>query len=235
MLIFNIVLVKKYLKILSFIFFFTGIVFVTPSFATEPSFSIYPAGGIVTNKEEGFTVDVMIDSGGEELISARFVITFDPQYLQLTKTEKNNSLFTQWPEDEASVDNTNGIAMLTGFSQSGADELYITEEEPDIMARLTFKVLQLGQTAIDWEFTGDDSTFSSVMLIDGSPPQNILLNKPTSVTFTVQEEIVDTAIEWNKYILVGGLILILFGGLMMFSKPINFSKKSGTVIVYDKE
>ena len=73
------------------------------------------------------------------------------------------------------------------------------------------------------------------MLVDGSPPQNILLNKPLPVTFTIQEEIVDTAIDFNRYILVGGLILILFGGLMMFSKPNNFSKKSGTVVVYDKE
>jgi hypothetical protein len=163
------------------------------------------------------------------------VITFDPEYLQLAQTEKNNALFSQWPEDEASVDNTNGVAMLTGFSQSGTDELYTTGNEPDIMARLTFKVVKIGETSLDWAFTGSDDTFSSVMLIDGSPPQNVLSTKPTAVTFTIQDEIVNTAVDWNRYVLVGGLILILFGGLMMFSKPINFSKKSGTVIVYEKE
>ncbi len=235
MVIFNTVLVKKYIKIITLVSFFTGMIFVSPTLAAEPAFSIYPAGGIVTNKNEGFTVDVMIDSAGEELTSARFVITFDPEYLKLVKTEKNNSLFAQWPEDEASVDNTNGMVMLTGFSQSGTDDLYITGDEPDVMARLTFEVLKIGKTAFNWEFTGSDDTFASVMLIEGSPPQNVLKTKPTSVTFTIQDKIVNTAIEWNKYILVGGLILILFGGLIMFSRPGGFSKKSGTVIVYDKE
>ena len=141
MLIFNTVLVKKYLKIITLVFFFSGMIFVSPTLAAEPSFSIYPAGGIVTNKNEGFTVDVMIDSAGEELTSARFVITFDPTYLKLVKTEKNNALFAQWPEDGASIDNTNGVVMLTGFSQSGTDELYTTGSSPDIMARLNFQVL----------------------------------------------------------------------------------------------
>ncbi len=235
MLIFNTVLVKKYLKIITLVFFFSGMIFVSPTLAAEPSFSIYPAGGIVTNKNEGFTVDVMIDSAGEELTSARFVITFDPTYLKLVKTEKNNALFAQWPEDGASIDNTNGVVMLTGFSQSGTDELYTTGSSPDIMARLNFQVLKVGKTSLDWEFTGSDDTFASVMLIEGSPPQNVLKTKPTSVTFTIQNEIVNTAIAWNKYLLVGGLILILFGGLIMFSRPTGFSKKSGTVVVYDEE
>ena len=235
MLIFNTVLVKKYLKIITLVFFFSGMIFVSPTLAAEPSFSIYPAGGIVTNKTEGFTVDVMIDSVGEELTSARFVITFDPAYLKLAKTERNNALFAQWPEDEASIDNTNGVVMLTGFSQSGTDELYVTGSEPDIMARLTFEVVKIGNTSLGWEFTGSDDTFASVMLIEGSPPQNVLKTKPTSVTFTIQDKIVDTAIEWNKYVLVGGLILILFGGLIMFSRPSGFSKKNGTVVVYEKE
>ena len=125
--------------------------------------------------------------------------------------------------------------MLTGFSQSGTDELYTTGSSPDIMARLNFQVLKVGKTSLDWEFTGSDDTFASVMLIEGSPPQNVLKTKPTSVTFTIQNEIVNTAIAWNKYLLVGGLILILFGGLIMFSRPTGFSKKSGTVVVYDEE
>ena len=235
MLIFNTVLVKKYIKIIILAAFLVGAFFVSPAEAADPAFSIYPNGGIVTNKDEGFTVDVMIDSAGEELVSARFVITFDPQYLQLQKTEKNNALFAQWPSDEASVDNANGVVMLTGFSQSGTDDPYITGDTSDIMARLTFKVLKIGKTSLGWEFTGSDDTFSSVMLKDGSPPQNVLKTKPTSVTFTIQKEIVDTAIEWNKYVLVGGFVLIFFGGLMMFSNPRRFSKKNGTVVVYEEE
>lgn len=235
MLIFNTVIVKKYIKITALTIFLLGILFVSPSKAAEPSFSLYPNGGVVTNKDNGFTVDVMIDSAGEKLISARFVITYDPEYLQLKKAEKNNALFAQWPDDETSIDNTNGVVMLTGFSQSGTDTPYTTIGSPDVMARLTFEVLKLGKTSLDWEFSGSNDNFKSVMLTDGSPPQNVLKTRPQIATFTINKEIVNTAIPWNKYALVGGVVLILFGGLMMFSIPRKYSKKSGTIVIYEEE
>ncbi len=234
MLIFNTVIVKKYLKAILFSLILLGIFFVSPIKASDPAFSLYPAGGVVTNKNNGFTVDVMIDSGGEALTSARFVITYDPEYLQLKKAEKNNALFAQWPEDETSIDNTNGVVMLTGFSQSGTDTLYTTENEPEVMARLSFEVLKLGKTTLDWEFSGSDDNFKSVMLTDGSPPQNVLETKPSAATFTIEKEIVNTAIAWNRYVLIGGLVLILFGAFMMFSQPRRFTKK-GTIVIYEED
>lgn len=234
MLIFNTVIVKKYIKTILSIFILLGFLFVAPSKAAEPAFSLYPAGGVVTNKNSGFTVDVMIDSAGEELVSARFVITYDPEYLRVKKAEKNNTLFAQWPDDETSIDNTNGVVMLTGFSQSGTDTLYTTDGDPDVMARLSFEVLKLGETTLDWEFSGSDESFKSVMLTDGSPPQNVLKTKPVAKTFTIGKEIVDTAIAWNKYVLIGGMVFILFGGLMMFSKPRRLDKR-GTIVIYEEE
>jgi len=234
MLIFNTVIVKKYIKTIILAIILVGFVFVSPSKAAEPTFSLYPAGGVVTNKANGFTVDVMIDSGGEELVSARFVITYDPAYIKLKKAEKNNALFAQWPEDEASIDNTNGVVMLTGFSQSGTDDPYTTGTKPDVMARLSFEVIQLGKTSLDWEFSGSDESFKSVMLIDGSPPQNVLKTKPSSAIFTIEKEIVDTAIPWNRYVLIGGMVFIMFGAFMMFSKPRDLSKR-GTVVIYEEE
>jgi hypothetical protein len=234
MLIFNTVIVKKYIKTILASIILLGIIFVSPTKASEPMFSLYPAGGVVTNKNNGFTVDVMIDSGGETLTSARFVITYDPEYLQLKKAEKNNSLFAQWPEDEASIDNVNGVVMLTGFSQSGTDTLYTTGSKPDVMARLSFEVLKLGKTTLGWEFSGSDDNFKSVMLTDGSPPQNVLETRPSDASFTIEKEIVNTAIAWNKYVLIGGLVLILFGAFMMFSRPQRFSKK-GTVVIYEED
>jgi len=234
MLIFNTVIVKKYLKTILSVLILVGFLFVSPVKAVEPMLSLYPAGGVVTNKDNGFTVDVMIDSGGEDLVSARFVITYDPEYLRLKKAEKNNTLFAQWPEDETSIDNTNGVVMLTGFSQSGTDTPYTTDGDPDVMARLSFEVLKLGDTTLDWEFSGSDESFKSVMLTDGSPPQNVLKTKPDAETFTVKAEIVDTAIGWNKYVLIGGLVFILFGALMMFSKPRRLDKR-GMVVIYEEE
>jgi len=234
MLIFNTVIVKKYIKTILLTLILVGFLFVSPLRAAEPAFSLYPAGGVVTNKDNGFTVDVMINSAGEKLVSARFVITYDPTYLKLKKAEKNNALFAQWPEDEASIDNTNGVVMLTGFSQSGTDTLYTTVGDSDVMARLSFEVLKLGKTTLDWEFSGSDDDFKSVMLTDGSPPQNVLKTKPTAKSFTIEKAIVNTAIPWNKYVLIGGMIFILFGGLMMFSRPKNFGKR-GTVVIYEEE
>jgi len=235
MLIFNTVIVKKYIKTIILTLILVGFVFVSPTkAASEPAFSLYPSGGVVTNKNNGFTVDVMIDSGGEALTSARFVITYDPEYVRLKKAEKNNALFAQWPDDETSIDNTNGVVMLTGFSQSGTDTLYTTKTTPEVMARLSFEVIKLGKTTLDWEFSGSDDSFKSVMLTDGSPPQNVLKTKPASATFTIEKEIVNTAIPWNRYVLIGGMVFILFGAFMMFSRPKGFGKK-GTVVIYEEE
>lgn len=236
MVIFNTMLVKKYSKIIILTVFLLFLSFVTPVKASsEPMLSIYPAGGTVTNKDNGFTVDVMIDSAGEQLTEARFVITYDPTILQLTKTEKNNTLFAQWPDDETSIDNTNGVVMLTGFSQTGTDTLYETSGSADVLARLTFKVLKTGTATLDWAYSGADEDFKSVLMTSGSPPVNVLKTKPTAVTFTIQKTIVNTGIGWNKYVLIAGGVLILFGALIVFSRPTRFSKRKGTIVIYDED
>ncbi len=206
--------------------------------AADPSFSFFPKGGTVMNKEEGFVVDILIDTGGQEIVSAKFAITFDPQVLQLRKAERNNSLFSQFPEDESTIDNSNGVVMLSGFTQSGAGMLYATGEKPDVLARLTFEVLQEGETVLDWEY-GGDASFNTVMYRDGSPPQNILVEKPDSGTFTIGDVIIDpsvpsTGLSIDKYILVTGIVLTLFGAFMVFTRPGGFRRKTGTVVIYDE-
>ncbi|NTV79742.1 MAG: hypothetical protein HGA25_11575 [Clostridiales bacterium] len=156
------------------------------------------------------------------------------RYTCAMPSKRAKSGIAQWPEDEASIDNTNGVVMLTGFSQSGTDTLYTTKSTPEVMARLSFEVVQLGKTSLDWEFSGSDDSFKSVMLTDGSPPINVLKTKPVSATFTIEKEIVNTAIPWNRYILIGGMVFILFGAFMMFSRPKGFGKK-GTVVIYEEE
>ena len=146
----------------------------------------------------------------------------------------------QYPEDESSLDNENGVVLLTGFTQSGSGTLYTTQEKPDIFARLTFDVLQEGETTLEWEYGGGNPIFDSAMFKEGSPPQNILLSKPGSAIFRIGNVIldpstVDTAIPLDKYILVTGLVLTLFGAFMVFTRPNSIRRKSGTVVVYDEE
>lgn len=231
-------IIKKLLKfILLFSIFFLNISIVN---AATPSFSIYPKGGTVLNKNNGFVVDILIDSGEEKLTSAKFTLLFDPQILQLKKAERNNSLFIQFPEDESTLDNENGVVLLTGFTQSGSGTLYQTSQKPDVFARLTFEVLKEGEAVLDWEYGGSSTVFNTSMYKEGSPPQNILSSRPESATFVIGNAIldpstVDTAIPIDKYVLVTGAVLILFGAFMVFTKPSTFRKKKGTVIVYDEE
>ena len=87
--------------------------------------------------------------------------------------------------DESTIDNENGVVMLTGFTQSGSGTLYKTGAKPDVMARLAFKIVKPGNTVLDWEFDNGDNLFQSVMLKDGSPPTNILRVKPDSAIFKI--------------------------------------------------
>ena len=206
---------------------------------SEPTFKLYPPGGKVLNKDQGFVVDVLIDTAGQEVVSANFSLLFDPKVLQVKKAERNNSIFSQFPQDQASIDNKNGVIYLTGFTQSGAGTLYKTQGDPDILARITFQVLGVGETTLDWEY-GDNANFGTGIYEDGSPPQNILRSKPNSATFTIGEEILDpsslnTGFIVDKYIIVTGAVLLLFGGFMVFSRPRSFRKKSGTVVIYDEK
>ncbi len=227
--------VKIFLLTLFLILFSTD-----KTFAAEPSLSFYPKGGQVLNKDQGFVVDVLIDTAGQEVVSAKFVILFDPSMLELTKAEKNNTLFDQWPADESTLDNDNGVIMLSGFTQSGTGNLYKTGEKPDILARLTFKTLKEGTTKLEWEYGGNNGVFDRVIMKDGSPTTNILNSEPEDATFVIGKDIlnpgnIDTGIPIDRYILFGGLVLILFGAFMIFTRPGGLRKKTGTVIIYDND
>ena len=67
--------------------------------------SFYPKGGVVLNKENGFIVDILVNTAGEEIALAKFTVLFDPEFLQLKKAERNNTLFDEFPQDETSTDN----------------------------------------------------------------------------------------------------------------------------------
>ena len=149
----------------------------------EPGFSIYPNGGQVVKPQEGFIVDIEIDSGGRAIVNAKFTLLFDPAVLQLVKAERNNTLFQAWPEDESTLDNENGVVMLTGVAQSrsvtGADGKEVKEytpyksSTPDIIARLHFKVLKEAKTTLDWEFNTNNGVFDTTM----NPKRECLIPK----------------------------------------------------------
>ena len=122
MVIFFNMIVKNIISI-SILTILTILIPITTVSAASPMFYFYPESGVIKNVDDGFTVDVLIDSAGESLTEARMVFNFDPRLIQVSKASRNNSLFEEWPEDESTLDNENGVVMLTGFTQSGSSDL----------------------------------------------------------------------------------------------------------------
>ena len=234
MVIFFSMIVKKIILI-SILTTLTILFPVTTVYAASPMFSFYPESGVIKNVKDGFIVDVLIDSDGESLTEARMVFNFDPRLVQVSKASRNNSLFEQWPDDESTLDNENGVIMLTGFTQSGSGDLYKTSGDPDVFARIEFEIITDDinvKIPLEWEFTGSDELFQTVLLADGSPPQNILEIRPKDASFQIGE-LTQTAIN-PKYIpfIIGGFC-ILIAGVIITSKSDITRKKYGTVVVYD--
>lgn len=225
-------------KIVIFFVFVLTLFFVLPqeAFASEPTFSFYPNKGIVKDVSDGFTIDVLIDSGDVDITKARFVVKFDPKVIQIKKANRNNVLFEQWPDDESTIDNKNGIVMLTGFTQSGSADLYNSDGEPDVMARLEFEIVSktTKEIVLSFQYTGSDELFSSVIMEEGSPPQNILSSRPDSAKLTYGGYVSpSTAIEPTHIGIAVGIILIGIGVFLTSSKSPTLRKKKGTVVLYE--
>lgn len=150
------------------------------------TFTLNPDAGTLVNGET-FIIDILIDSEGDEIIQATAVLTFDPSLVQIVKAERNSSLFATYPDGNQSTDNENGVLMLTGFSQSGAAAPYKTTGEPDVFARVTFTAINEGELRVEWEYTGFDDPFKTIMLSDGSPPQNTMDGEPAAGRYAIQD------------------------------------------------
>lgn len=226
----------KLKKIVTSIFLF-ALVLLLPSYVfASPMFELYPQSGIVKDPTKGFTVDILIDSDGEDITQASFTLKFDPDIVQVRSANKNNSLFDQWPEDESSIDNTNGVIVLTGFTQSGVKELYNGDGTKDVFARIDFDVIstEKKEIVLEFEYGGVDTIFTTVIMKDGSPPTNILLSKPESGVYSYTGKTVpSTGIEPQHLTIVLGLILISVGVFVTSTKSNPLRKKRGTVVLYD--
>lgn len=214
------------------VFFLTLLMFSMSSivsYAQSPNFLFYPSNGTVKDSSKGFTVDILIDSAGEKISKARFAITFDPTQIQVTNASKNNTLFDQWPEDESTIDNQRGMLMLTGFTQSGSSiPLYLTGSKPDVMARIQFEVITESKddVVLNFEFSGTDEMFKSVIMKDGSPPQNILTSVSDPAVFSLTGFVSpSTAIEPSHIGIVLGLLLIAVGIFVRNIKDSTFTKE----------
>lgn len=228
-------------KAFTFLLFFTLLLipFALPA-------SAQAAGRFILNPKSGdlkvgqtFTQDIFIDSGDDNISLARAVITFDPTLIQVTTANRNNSLFQQFPDAEQTIDNDNGVIMMSGFTQSGSGTLYSTTGQPDLFGRFTFRVIKAGPLKFDWEFSGQDQPFKSVMMADGSPPSNVLTSKPDPASYsipTLGTTTPGTGIDnWTMIIFGIGIIigaLMIWAGASVLGK--NFrNKRRKTQVLYN--
>ncbi len=204
-------------------------------------FSLRPGSGQIREGTK-FSVDIMIDSEEDEIILARTVLTYDPQLVKVIKAERNDSLFCTFPGDDQSVDNTNGVLMLTGFCQSGVGTPYKTAGDSDVFARIEFEALKQGNLVLEWEYSGSDEPFKSVMMKDGSPTLNILTSAPANGSYTIVDRITnpspsipETGYTVSIWMIVGGVVLVLLGFIYTryFKQNPEERMKGKTVVVYE--
>ena len=205
-------------------------------YAADASFSFYPSSGVIKDVNNGFTVDILINSGGYELSKARAVIKFNPKIIKLREAYRNGSLFEEWVETESSTDNVNGIVMLTAQTTDSENKpFYVTEGDSDVFARLEFDIITSDTSkpiVLDFQYSGEDEELMSILLKSGTPSINILTDRPLSATFSMDgADIPDTALDTNTVGIVIGILLILIGGFVRSTSLEFLSRRRGTVVL----
>lgn len=222
-----------------------ALVFPQVALAASPSYSLRPRTGQV-RLDSKFYIDILINSADTEVAFARASIKFDPEYLEVIKAERNESLFCEHPEDEQAVDNDNGLVMVTGYCQSGSGDLYETSGDSDVFARVRFQAKKIGKTELKWQYSGEDEPFMSVQMEDGSPPLNILEDKPKdgvleivrSVSSGIPSDTPTTPVTGVGISIVStilGIMLITSGFFYIKLSERRRLSKLKTVVVYDKK
>lgn len=173
--------IKKFvIQFILSVFVFLLVATSRPIFAAGPELSLYPDSGYaILNKD--FSVDIMLDTGGEETNMTRAVFRFDPEKVTVVKAQ-HGDLYCGYPEEDYAVDNTDGWVMLTGFCQ---DPYYKSDSTPGLFGRITFRPLVEGEVEFTFEFEGEDDDWNSVIMKAGSPPENVLMTAPEGGKYTV--------------------------------------------------
>ncbi len=179
------------------------------AFAVAATMYLSPATGSHDSGEE-FTVDIMIDTGGVDVQTARASLSYDPDIIQVIAVSHSN-IFCQFPDSGYEVDNTNGQMILTGFCQ---DEHYGTVGDADILGRITFKGMSGGSVEVSFNFDGTDDDEMTYMKTPGSPPQTLDMTTPTDGTYTISgaavqdDDLPETGL-WENASVTFGVSLVL--------------------------
>jgi hypothetical protein len=225
-------------------FFVLGCFF--PLRADAASMTLYPDRGYALLTKP-FAVDIMLDTGSEDVMEARAVFRFDPTRVQVTKAEYAD-LFCQYPEDQYAVDNTAGWIKLTGYCN---DPYYNSDGTPGLFGRFTFEPIMEGTVEFEFIDSYDDEDWISHLLDTSSPPQEITGVQYTGGTYAVVSSvgpvdggngdgtrtklpgvgIFDDKRVLLGAVLLGGSVLVVVGERMIRARRKSGNDQGGTVVV----
>ena len=128
--------------------------------ASEASFLFSPAE-VSTNLGDNFTLNVNIDTDGEQVGGAGAKITFDPFFLKVVGIE-TGKIFSDYPT--AAYDNTQGNIIISGIVPS-INDLY---SGSDVFAKVTFSSRLVGKGVVKFNFVPGSTTDSNIAVTYGS-------------------------------------------------------------------
>jgi hypothetical protein len=159
-------------------------VYAAGSDTTGPTMSLSPTSGF-TGVEVEFWLNIVINTNGNESLSSRAVVTYDPLYLELIEVESSD-MYCDYPQTTPEYGNSNqdGYVVITG---SCADP--ISTEGNERFATLHFKAIKEGDTEVSFRYNGEDEPGYSVVFGESSPPTNIMEEEPIGGSYKIVEDL----------------------------------------------
>lgn len=138
-------------------------------------------GSTINAVQDGtFSVDLVVDTGGVDVVATRAIVTYDPADFQLTGWDTSNSIFGV---NNSCVYQGNPCQIVDNDTAGGTLSLTLAKPSPGVrnnaglLATLTFKALRSVSTPsnnIRYTFVGPDNATDSDVIEDGGSGNDLL-------------------------------------------------------------
>lgn len=188
------------------------------------SYSLSPATKTV-NVGDSFSVDILLDTGGDAVAGATAILTYDTTKLLVVDGLSGTDTASQGINiTPGSVFNTepltNTVDSSTGeirYDSGSLGTTYNSNGGKGVMATMTFKAVAEGTASVNFVYDSE-STIDTSLVAAASGPVNLLssVNNGTyTITTTAQAPLPATGtLETTLIVLVGGAALLLVGAFI---------------------
>ncbi len=131
-------------------------------------------------QDDTFSVDLVVDTGGMDVVATRALVTYDPADFQLTGWDTSNSIFGV---DNSCVYQGNPCQIVDNDTAGGTISLTLAKPSPGVrnnsglVATLTFKALRSVSSTtnnIRYTFIGQDNETDSDVIEEGGSANDLL-------------------------------------------------------------